>query len=257
MIILDVSKFFRIKWRMSPLLSLSGEDFGGVYHVLDYILQLRKKTEDKILIVTSEYKDKLRLHNENRFYDRSEEEKIANYIMQKSLLEKMISFLDVYYIYSEEFYSRQIIYTLLLNEKDNCVLYTADQDIFSILPFENVFAYEIIGNGRIEERLHMSTWELVFYGFSYFLEGVSIRSKPFRQELLQKEIKNMEHFFEFIESTSFLSKYQKQKIKEKKNVLENNYSMLLNGFCPMSELNIQKGIHNEREINNFLFFLGK
>lgn len=218
---LDMSSIFRKKWHLSPKLSRGGEDIGAFVYCINLIKSIQHQYDGCLFVLLQEQKPFLRLHHENRFYERSEEELLKNYLFQKNIFELWLQYFG--YVYSADFslLSRELLF-ILYKVFPNAVFYTMDEEFVKTVGIPNCYFFESSGTTYVKKNYVQLSVE----GFPFFLEGVDgVKFGSLAKHIPYESLKNLEDFWLAV-SEAAIAKSTREKIFVQKNKIENNYKVM-------------------------------
>lgn len=233
------------------MLNEHGEEIGGIVKTFRIIYRFVSEFgAENIVIVTSEYKSELKLRGENRYYCKDDEDKIKNYINQKMILENLLRFLGVTLVDTEEYFSRQIIYTLVKSYSEKVkMIITEDVELAKLLPSVMISNYR----NELLPQEAFSFWKLCIKGYPFFLSGIDCRSKKNFSSLEEKKIKTIDDFLCFLKRENGVSNYFRKRLLGDIHLIEKNYNYLSNGFFSGQEVLLKKYEKNEELLKKTIF----
>lgn len=224
MIIWDASKAIRRSWRQNASISLKGEDCGLVVGSMQDLSDVLHRAKDgNINVIISEYSSDMEINADkfNRYYKRTQEELIRDYINNKSALCALMKFSGVNVYDNFELNNYMTCKCILHRSNESAVVFSEFED-FYCLETEKVKI-----NANTKTDAFINTVFSALYGTYFFDKVATVRKSTLLKavpELSRKSITFDEFFLLVINGN--LNFKQKQKIAEIMERAEANYKVL-------------------------------
>ncbi len=220
MIVWDASKTIRRSWRQNPSVTLKGEDCGLIVGSIYELFTILQKATDGLSVILSEYDTNIDVDPErfNRYYPRTSNELVNNYIFSKIMLTELLKALNV----------------RVYNSKDlnnfitcKCLLETIKEPTTIISEFAE---FACFASDSVQVQVLDPAMNPIFFAIfgTYFFDKVySGRKSTLTKDTPDLFTKKLtpDEFFPLIINGNLNSK-QKEKILAVRDKIETNYTVL-------------------------------